>query len=392
MRIEIIVGSDDPIIFPLRSSKITVGASESCDIVLPYEGISRRHISILTEGDSFFIVDQGSTNGTYMNEERLIPGRRVEFTSFFPVRLGDNTLVSLISDNDNDFTSLTNTSSFEGTSPSIPKPVLSNPDATRTISLKDLQKANTQKLVKQRDRKRVEVNARKAPVKRSNSFSKRMIPFLAFCIVGVAAYYNFYVMDLEPVVPKVEQIGKIVPVEPEVLPVNTKLIDESDLVQKDSYIDFMNNPKCLTDIEKYLCQLIVDVGDGRFGVLQVGTTIHVLMDGKKYYEIAQSFKELDEKKEKEDLLQTKILQESVAYLILLNAFPEKLDMNILKDNKMSVAVFKKENDQFVLDFVIAIKPTAYNELRPLLRDDFQKFIKDAGLNTFKLPREFYRIY
>src|SRR5690606_19797388 len=102
MRLEILVGSDDPIIYPINSAKMTLGSAETCDVIISAEGISRRHLTVIAEDDQYFVIDQGSTNGSFINEERLVPGRRVEFTSFFPVRLGDNTLLSLISDDENE--------------------------------------------------------------------------------------------------------------------------------------------------------------------------------------------------------------------------------------------------------------------------------------------------
>src|SRR5665647_2055045 len=102
MRIEILLGSDDPIIYPLNKPKLIIGSDPACDIVIPGVSVSRKHLVIETERDTFYAIDQGSSNGSYLNEERLVPGRKVEFTSFFPIRLGDNILITLLSNEESE--------------------------------------------------------------------------------------------------------------------------------------------------------------------------------------------------------------------------------------------------------------------------------------------------
>ena len=145
MRIEILVDGEDPKIYPLDRSKIVVGSHESCDININHTSISRKHLVIVAKDEKFFVADQGSMNGSYINEHRLVPGSSTEFTSFFPVRLGDNVLVTLLSDEDaqelgpdSDY----NTKNDSGS------PI--GDESTKMISLKDLHKSNTSDLVKKR--------------------------------------------------------------------------------------------------------------------------------------------------------------------------------------------------------------------------------------------------
>lgn len=57
---------------------ISVGRDVTCcDIVLPEPSISRRHVVFeLTAGGTVVITDQNSTNGTFVNGRRLLPGER----------------------------------------------------------------------------------------------------------------------------------------------------------------------------------------------------------------------------------------------------------------------------------------------------------------------------
>ena len=55
-----------------------VGRLPTCDIVLPYPQVSSRHTSVMRAPDGTLIVgDLGSTNGTYVNGQRLVPGQTV---------------------------------------------------------------------------------------------------------------------------------------------------------------------------------------------------------------------------------------------------------------------------------------------------------------------------
>jgi pSer/pThr/pTyr-binding forkhead associated (FHA) protein len=57
--------------FPLKAEAITVGRSPDCDIFLDDVTVSRRHALLRREDGRFFIEDQGSLNGTFLNRRRI---------------------------------------------------------------------------------------------------------------------------------------------------------------------------------------------------------------------------------------------------------------------------------------------------------------------------------
>ena len=67
--------------FVLEKDEITIGRGEGCEIVLELENVSRRHCSLLQRTDGVFLRDNGSTNGTYLNN--------VEVRGETPLRSGD---------------------------------------------------------------------------------------------------------------------------------------------------------------------------------------------------------------------------------------------------------------------------------------------------------------
>ncbi len=68
----IVVGGDlNGTIFDIDGAEVKVGRSPECEIPLEFQGISRHHFSLHTNGDTVTIEDKGSRNGTYLNNRKL---------------------------------------------------------------------------------------------------------------------------------------------------------------------------------------------------------------------------------------------------------------------------------------------------------------------------------
>lgn len=57
----------------LAEGETVIGRSESCEVILDVESVSRRHCSLLVIGSEVHLLDLGSTNGTWINGRRLPP-------------------------------------------------------------------------------------------------------------------------------------------------------------------------------------------------------------------------------------------------------------------------------------------------------------------------------
>ncbi len=66
-------------LIPLKGEAIVVDADEAlvgreanCNVVVPHPSVSRRHALIKRKQEVFFVVDQGSANGTFVDSKRIV--------------------------------------------------------------------------------------------------------------------------------------------------------------------------------------------------------------------------------------------------------------------------------------------------------------------------------
>lgn len=59
----------------LEDLVMSIGRSQGCTIELKHNEVSRRHFIIKYEGNSYFIIDEGSTHGTWLNDVKLEAGK-----------------------------------------------------------------------------------------------------------------------------------------------------------------------------------------------------------------------------------------------------------------------------------------------------------------------------
>lgn len=390
MRVEVLVGSDDPIIFPLKTSKIVIGSGESCDLTLDASGVSRKHIVILTEGDQFFVIDQGSTNGSFLNEERLVPGKKTEFTSFFPVRLGDNVLISLLSDEEDVDYSIP--VPREKTSPGMAVPK-ERSDSTTVIKLNDLKNVSTEKLVLQRNTKREKLK-KTAPSKPQQKKSKiGFVPAACILLVLFAGYYNLFLKNPPEESQAVSEIGRVIEVEKIEAPeIKSSKIPDTELPKKDSFASLLNELKCVTDLEKKLCHSIPGANFGLWGVTQVGLTYKAAIDGNKYYEEAKKFVKFPSDSSEASLNKYESLLRKTAALVFLTRDLPVLDPEFGDDNKLAIGFFIQTESESQLRFVLAFFPKVFNNAKPELKEAHLHFIKNNPESSFTVFDQYFTIY
>jgi pSer/pThr/pTyr-binding forkhead associated (FHA) protein len=74
--------------FSVTEEKIVVGRSKNCHVVIPFDGFSRQHCLIEVEQGEIFITDLNSSNGVYINENRISAQKRVPYKTCLPLAIG----------------------------------------------------------------------------------------------------------------------------------------------------------------------------------------------------------------------------------------------------------------------------------------------------------------
>jgi pSer/pThr/pTyr-binding forkhead associated (FHA) protein len=76
MALTVVVRSGDlptPAAITFDAPRIVIGRGDGCEVRLPDPSISHRHASIRQRGTDYVIIDEGSTNGTFVGPVRLSP-------------------------------------------------------------------------------------------------------------------------------------------------------------------------------------------------------------------------------------------------------------------------------------------------------------------------------
>jgi len=78
-------------LYPINADEMVIGRSTEVGITLPDDSLSRQHARLLRDGTKYTIEDLGSTNGTFVDGERLEAPRTLEDGS--RIHLGSRTVL-----------------------------------------------------------------------------------------------------------------------------------------------------------------------------------------------------------------------------------------------------------------------------------------------------------
>jgi pSer/pThr/pTyr-binding forkhead associated (FHA) protein len=394
MRIEILVDNGEPKIYPLDRPKIVVGSHESCDIVIDHSSISRKHLVIIGRDEKYFVADQGSMNGSYINEHRLVPGSSTEFTSFFPVRLGDNVLVTLLSDEDagelgpdSDFNTPNSSGAPAGN------------ESTKMISLKDLHKSSTSELVKQRT---TTVAKRKKTLKKVEPDSKKplnskVIIFFVVIMFSGAAYFQFILNGKsEPEAPATAAKAELTAPVPEVDKGPILRVEVSDLLPSESILAAYNNKKCVSEIEKFFCISYPMIYQGKGGAVIVDKTIIIFVDGDKDIVSARDYVikplSLAEGGTKEAIDQFRLELGTIALMLWMKGTIPVEVTNLDKAKGYIIAVVfigSVDNVPAVVNAVYFV-PESFIRLRQIMKEENFINAKRNGASEFSYAYDYLR--
>lgn len=79
-------------------SKWVIGRSQSADVCIPRDELSRAHFELERIDQDFFITDLNSTNGIYVNGEKIPTSERTLFKNIFPIEIGETISIVIITE------------------------------------------------------------------------------------------------------------------------------------------------------------------------------------------------------------------------------------------------------------------------------------------------------
>ena len=403
MRLEVLVESEDPKIFPLNQSEILIGSGDICDIILDADGISRKHVKVLTMADQFFVVDQGSTNGTYINEERLIPGRKTDFTSYFPVRLGDKVFLTLLSDEeaaDSDLSSFAK--KMEEHQRTVILDSSDSSDSTRAFSFNQLNKTSKTLELQQAKKSRSAAVKKKAAVTQNKNEKSGMGLSLIFVLIliGGGVYYQMFYQKAENVpVAEKKEASPVAPNEKVTTPgpvqeapkIEWKIAEE-DILPKAKMEVYLNDLKCFNPEEKFFCDLMPNKSE-KDGVIQVGESFVFLIEQKKLIEAAKQ------------LLQIKVAPqlgpESTVYSLELYKVGMILGIRTLltpkntqnfKGMNFYIAIYDETATENIVKYVVAVKQISIEQITPFMDDFNISRVREFGSRAIQDSEIYYTFY
>lgn len=367
MYLEISNGVDKPKLYRLERSTYFIGSQAGSDICISDPDISRKHMTLVIDSGRYYVIDRGSTNGTFLDDEKLEPGKKVEFPLFADVRLGSKILISLVPDEE------VKEITGEITIPlNLDLSTSDNPEATRQISIAELKKAKTTELVRQK--KKVKAKAKKKK-KNYNSYLA-----LGILVIGGFSYFkiegNENVIHDEPVVEVVpSRKSKQEAMEASV----DKKIKQSLLIERNTLTDMFQDSKCSDESERKLCGLINIDGTGTYGVRKIADNYLIYVDATNFIDEARTILVEGEEKEIERLA-------AIFYLHSTFSKPEIYPL-VSAHNLIFVFYYNHE-----MKFAMGIDSAYLKELNDQIKESHFSIARRIGMSIFRYSNDYISLY
>jgi pSer/pThr/pTyr-binding forkhead associated (FHA) protein len=88
VKLYVLSGPRKGLSFDLKEGRTYIGRSSENDIQIEDRTVSRRHLRILKAGNTYYISDLRSRNGTFFNGNYLAPGIELEIKEGVPITIG----------------------------------------------------------------------------------------------------------------------------------------------------------------------------------------------------------------------------------------------------------------------------------------------------------------
>lgn len=365
MKIEVTVGNEDPVIYVMSSDQVILGKEPDCDVVVVDPKVSRKHLKIEFVKGRYFLTDLGSTNGTYINEERILQGEKVEFFSFFPARLGTNVLLSVVQESNEE-----NQNNLE------------KAEKTQVVTLRDLNSANTSRLIQKKKKLQNKIRAKeqeqfKLKLLRScrRYFSIKMI--VAYFILGLGIFFTFNKQS-DSELKKDKVFTKVVKKNTET---KAEKAPEIPFEMLDKHFE---EEKCSSELEMLICRSLVSDPKKPWGVKIKDRVIYIQVPASEFYK--QALKMVHQN----DDMSKGSLWSLVAAIFLSQGIKPDLDYRKIKDYSFIFALYEKPA-KVGLAAVIQMKTESLENVKVLLDKKRMEAITLHGVDVIDFTKDYYSV-
>lgn len=332
--------------FLIEKNSVIIGRGADCDVVLPFEGFSRRHAQIEFVNGEIFVTDLASTNGVFINGSRVSPNEKHRFQNFLKLQIGPAYEVEVLEEaSDRTAPSFNIQNLSSGMNQHKPE----TPEHTKTIQLEERELKRSPKRHKE---------------SRASSEGKSKLPMLIFPIIIIvfAVYYSLNKNGEDAVsAPAPQQVVEV-----------AAPLTEVNFLSSAMLSSLFKDKSCAGPSNDW-CQVARILEGSNEGVSIEGKNLVIYLDMSDFGEekFHEEFEKLEDEKKLEIIALRRIFNSN-----LLRSFTRQTDFDTLQ-----VVIGVNKKDEF--DLVQAFK--FMRNLKPEKIDKF--FIHDlfdTALNLGKL--------
>ena len=382
MRLEITIDGDRPTHFPVNKEVLVIGSGKSADIRIEHIHVSRKHLSLHVTEEHFFIEDLGSTNGSFVNNERLAPNKRLEFTSFFPVRVGSAVYISLVSEADENEAS-TEADPFKQ----------SLEDMAQTNETKQTQIMRGAKPSKTSRRNGV---SQQSKTTKSSPLAPQALLLLLLILVVSYLFYNIQNNDGGQLkrVAAVQESVVVAPAKSKLRQVD--LITDEDFLPRTEMQMVLARVKCTTDRERALCESVVGARGDRWGATVVDEITIIAVDGTNFYEEAKKAMPVS-REIKEGRASLEILTQhedniwKLATSLFIKRSLSRMPYGKLKEELLVFGLYKKNSSGFEIGAELVANANQLENVSPLTGAPLLNDVIAHGPQVLGILDRYFRI-
>jgi pSer/pThr/pTyr-binding forkhead associated (FHA) protein len=302
---------ENPKFYRLDKSKLIIGSLVGhCHIVVNDDVISKKHLSLVEESEGWFALDMGSTNGSYLGDEQIVPGFRYKINIGHIVRLGDKIFISLLDKIDPDV-KLSLAEEVQESVVAKPEIKYEAQDNTRVITAEDLKAAKviTEKKKQRELQKQKKIDQRRK-LEESNKMGKIFLIAVGLVVIGVAL--NKVWIQKNKRIKKDTIINKLKTKSKAGEEIEGDIegfrINRAYLLKRDQIVSKVNMEKCKLDEVKSLClNSFIPINLFNGIVFQEPETYLIYLDEKSLLSYLKSTLDLAPLLKRDELLKISVL-------------------------------------------------------------------------------------